>query len=160
MPIFVKDKSKLVFIHIPKCAGSTITNTFEINGYKVIFNMSGLPIQDYLEASPQHLLGEQLKNLVDYEKVDSVFTIVRNPYERLISEYKWTNRKLNFDNYPNFNDWVSESIDKAIEISNYSDNHFRTMSEFIKDINNCKIFKYEDGVEKVFEEYISQNMEF
>ena len=37
MPIFTRNGRHILFIHIPKCAGSSIENAFKMNGYSISY---------------------------------------------------------------------------------------------------------------------------
>ena len=71
----ISDKHKLIFIHIPKCAGCSIEK---------IFNSSMMDHQTALEIKSKHA-----------EKWNSYFkfTIVRNTWERLVSIYHFRKEK-------------------------------------------------------------------
>jgi|CryBogDrversion2_2_1035213.scaffolds.fasta_scaffold35579_2 hypothetical protein len=85
----VSHKYKIIFIHIPKCGGTTIDHLLDIIDY-----------------SDQHYTLLQLKNKLNpdifngYKKI----TVVRNPYTRLLSEYVFrsrfiTRQPLTFEQY-------------------------------------------------------------
>ena len=66
----IDHKHKFIFVHIPKTAGSSIGNLFQ-PGY----------------GGPQiHKETYDLNLYADYYK----FTFVRNPWDRWVSEYKWS----------------------------------------------------------------------
>ena len=83
MPI--SHKYKLIFIHIPKCAGISIWHALDLT----------LSEDNLISVTPpilQHLLPKQLKGkYIDKKTWDaySKFTIIRNPYDRIISDYFW-----------------------------------------------------------------------
>ena len=84
MPLF--REQKVLFIHIPKTAGMSITETL---------NQSfGLPEYDdvnYEKIAEQHYL---LRDLEEKEALDDyfIFSIVRNPWDRMVSEFEWRKR--------------------------------------------------------------------
>ena len=79
---------KLIYIHIPKTGGTTIEDYMErINkpiikgGYGVLRKIvyQHFDYKDYIKFFGNDLFDEFKK-----------FSIVRNPYSRIISEYYWT----------------------------------------------------------------------
>ena len=154
MPIFNKGEKNILFIHIPKCGGSSICDSFKNLGYNVILEMKGLPIQSSLISSPQHLTSRQLLSIIDFNNIDEIFTIVRNPFERIKSEYKWAHRTCkNIEDFEDYEKWVFNSLDSAEKNKSFNDNHFLPMHEFISELNVCKIFKFEAGINHVLEFY-------
>ena len=133
MPIFNK---KLVFVHIPKCAGTSMQQIllkkyghnflaklnlndkkfikllrfriliylFEIfyifynliYGRKVLLRMDK-DLGSYEHATMQEILDNPY---IKVKKEDTLsFTIVRNPYSRLVSLYNYTKPKCNFSDF-------------------------------------------------------------
>ncbi len=97
MPI--NTDKKLLFIHIPKCSGSYITKLFNL--YNEILYTSGPPYDcKILGRTLQHYPISYITDTINTynimnnkkENIDLskyyIFTIVRNPYTRFISEYK------------------------------------------------------------------------
>jgi hypothetical protein len=116
------DLYKVNFIHIPKTAGTTIekyigTATLE-EGWQNCYD------------SPQHRFASE------YPKNNYfTFTVVRNPYDRIISEYHWRN--------------VDEDVNDFVERAIYTadnpewDRHILPQSNFV-DVDGVKVFKYEN----------------
>lgn len=71
----VDHKNKWVFLHIPKCAGTSIGVTLNKH-YDLLWNYDGFKIHH--DDLTQKILKEYF-----------VFTIVRNPWDRLYSQYKF-----------------------------------------------------------------------
>lgn len=71
-------------MHIPKTAGTTIEEYLEIQPTKEYLYSASVPVL-------QHLPPPALKEILDKEIVNSYFkfTIVRNPYERIVSDFIW-----------------------------------------------------------------------
>ena len=86
MPLF--QKSKICFIHIPKCGGTTFTTAMRSKLKDIVsfYNNSFKPSSNK-EHSPQHSTYLELKNIIpdDYRVIASI----RDPYERFLSEYRW-----------------------------------------------------------------------
>ena len=80
---------KLCFIHIPKTAGSSVEKMLGWSGEKHLIGK----INPKYNVCPQHLYWQELQQevpeVVDYIK----FSIVRNPYDRLVSEYHYAKQR-------------------------------------------------------------------
>ena len=156
MTLFIKNKESLLFLHVPKCGGSSIEKLFRDNGYSSALEMRGLPPQECLTASPQHQTSQNLKSIVNMEKVNDILIMVRNPYKRIISEFNWQFRNLEQNEKPEINSWIKASLEEASNNLSYSDNHFRPSIHFIEANLPCKVFKLEDGIEFVAEYFIRE----
>lgn len=99
MPITHKYKS--IFVHIPKTGGTSIEKILNIplldNNYlrsHTIFNINNV------EYAPQHFTSKILKEhdlVKPYWNTYFKFSIVRHPYNRVLSEYFWNTKSNNFD---------------------------------------------------------------
>lgn len=159
MPIFKKGGRNILYIHIPKCGGTSITEAFRDMGYTVLLHIGGLPPQEALVASPQHLTCADLKSIIRLDEIDEIFTVVRNPYSRLFSEYKWATRGMTVSSdIPPFDQWSVEQIAMAKNDPNHADNHIRPMVDFISLDVPCKIFYYESGLNAIAEFYSEEHL--
>lgn len=146
MPVFSKDKINILFLHIPKSAGSTIEKIADDLGWEESFSIRGKPLKKikYCKASLQHLHVQPLESILDFEHFDSIFTVVRNPFSRFKSEYYWQRNQgiteLSVD------DWVSDTFEKYQANSYIYDNHIRPQVEFIpSSTHQPQVFKLEEG---------------
>lgn len=144
MPIFNNEAGrKLLFIHIPKTGGTSIeswlSSQLEIGFYSTI-------IPSFMKCSPQHLMVDDYEYFFN-EPFSDIFSIVRDPYDRLESEYFFKTRSLQKELKPKFNPWLRLHLKKTIANPYHFDNHFRPQTEFLNE--EMKIFKYEDGFEKI-----------
>lgn len=145
----------LLFIHIPKTGGTIIetciSKQFEQNLYSNFPNHILDP--PYNMASLQHQFYQTIYNYkktltVDFENVKT-FSVVRNPYDRIISDMLWLKLiKLNFTA-----DQVFSVIKYNYLHRNDLDNHNVPQYRFVTDENNqlipsIKIFKCETLNEK------------
>jgi hypothetical protein len=73
MPAAYLDRYKIAFIHIPKCAGTSVNKWLE-----------QFQIPERISAHPT------LESLKRTREIDFSFTIVRNPWDRLVSFYHFT----------------------------------------------------------------------
>ena len=163
----ISHEHKCIFIHISKCAGSSIETAFGIdvrnNGDSNHENLFGWSDTDkiYLQhATPQQLfnngyVSEKLWN--DYYK----FVIVRNPWSRAYSDYVWLKSDSKISG--SFKDFLMKKGD-YFQIMNFCDRQYRgdhlkkQIDYFFLDgkrINyNCVIRfeKLQDGLNKVIKD--------
>ena len=151
MPILIKDDISLLYLHVPKCGGSSIVDTFKESSYKATLEMRGLPPQQCLYSSPQHQTCSALKELIRCEKLSDIFIVTRSPYDRLKSEFNWQFRDTPQEARPCYSAWVVESLHAAKQDMHYMDNHFRPAIDYLDPDLPTKIFRLEDGLEAVIE---------
>ena len=89
---FGQKSENLVFLHIPKNAGTTIEDIGKENGYNWgrfdKKNLKNIPFNQncsYWHAPPKNLSK-------DYYNINPSFTVVRNPYDRIVSEYNYIHK--------------------------------------------------------------------
>lgn len=98
MPYFCNENVNLLFIHIPKTGGTSVEKYFS-NKYKIDLNQDSLYYSGKVVPSGttsnnisfQHQLYSMIVKHNDFFKVNftpdiKIITIVRNPYERLVSD--------------------------------------------------------------------------
>ena len=146
MPIFTspcKNKN-ILFLHIPKCGGSSVEDFFKLNGFTIdFFSPNTKSYIKHFKCTPQHMHSSMLEEIFKLKSFDYIFAIVRNPIKRIISEYLWQVSLPIAQN--GIDDWYKK-VRKLYKINNfYADNHLRPASEFI--IQNTNIFKLEKGLD-------------
>ena len=144
MPIFDTPKGKVLFIHIPKTGGSTISSELKLHHQVGMITSSPLP---GYHCTPQHLHAGPLRELFQPEAPAYVFTVVRHPVDRIRSEYDWNQRKRSIK-MP-FWLWLRKKLFQARSSPYLDDNHFRAQEEFL--CLNTEVFRLEDGLDKVFQ---------
>ena len=103
MPI----KNNILFIHIPKTGGTSIERLFDMVPVK-----SKIPCKESLYGSItiddklyelQHLTYSEADKMIDIDGAYS-FAFVRNPFDRIVSEYEWLGKKYfsQFEDYCRF----------------------------------------------------------
>lgn len=157
MTLLIGKNSSILFLHVPKCGGSSIVEMFSDNGYSPQLQIRGLPPQECLLASPQHQTCENLRAFIRLELLTDIFILVRNPYTRIKSEFNWIFRDTPTDHRPDFSQWILDSLALASEDRSYSDNHFRPAIDFMDTSAPAKIFRLEDGIEFAIEFFLHEH---
>lgn len=113
MPISYKHKFK--FIHIPKTGGSSIERVFDLQHKKNLFQPRFTNEIEGCHFAPQHFTHALINHFEPTCKDFFSFTIVRNPYNRTISEYFYINKNFEGKKIDNFNEkdfshWIDTSL--------------------------------------------------
>ena len=144
----VSHKHKFIFLHIPKCAGTSIGET--LNSYfDEYWNYSGFKIHH------DDLTKKMLKEYF-------VFSIVRNPWDRLFSQYKfrpWLNCDPFEDTAYNLEEKFESAYNKSVRnipehINPKLDNAFNRANwfdEFVHIPSQVEFLngKYNDNMKKI-----------
>jgi hypothetical protein len=176
-------KRKFIFLHIPKCAGTSIGNFF-INEFQYkndelsLYKDFNYFTYDSHRIHFDNLNEEILQNYF-------VFTIVRHPYTRFVSEYKY-NEELNIDDFDyyceNFQqiwdkkygklkdfNWLHSHNIQRISDGVYNNIHRISQTDYLKGTYSDsihkiryidKIIKFEnlnEGIQEVFQYLNLQN---
>lgn len=163
MPI--NSNHKIIFIHVPKTGGTSIEQILEMMSpdafltYKPSRNTySLLPLDKFtsdeyrLCASKnlQHFTLRELQKVLDpqiYKEYKKI-SVVRNPYERLVSEFAYSQKTIN--RHHNFDMFVKKNLAHPQYLRNWLfDGHLETQTSFlINEENNFnsidKIYRYEN----------------
>lgn len=135
LSVFSRNKENfLEFVHIPKTAGTTIENI--ANEKNIKWGRMKPSHRDYLKPDHPnctywHLPPKYFYNDSHYHKDnDGTFCVIRDPFDRIVSEYKYKN---GFSNDPkHMNDWIKEHlIPKYTKGGNNC--HFLPQYEFVYD---------------------------
>jgi hypothetical protein len=155
MTILSKDGHTILFLHIPKCGGSSVVETFRAAGYETELEIRGKPIRSFMRTTPQHLTCSDLRSMVRFDQIDRVFAVVRHPVDRLLSEYRWTHRESEPGSIPDVNKWLSDNLAIATDDITYQDNHFRPMVDFFEPGIPVEIFPIEHSLNAICSYYLS-----
>ena len=158
MPIFSKNNKNILFVHIPKSGGSSFCSLMLKTYWQETFIIRNKEIKSlyYLKCSPQHYHREILEQIFNLEKFEKKITIVRNPFERIKSEYYWQlkTKIINKGTHPK--EWFTNILLNYKSNNFIFDNHIRFQSEFITD--DIKIFKLEeDGIQNALNYALDNN---
>ncbi len=143
MPILSFDGKTVLFIHVPKTGGRAIEQHFKEHGDVSFERTLGRELG--LRCVPMHFHGALLESLFHPSLFDHVFMVVRNPIDRVVSDYRYLVRRRQLaGNPPNFSRWLRYRLFRASRNPYYMDNHFRPQWEF--ECFNASVYRFEDGL--------------
>ncbi len=171
----VLSKEKLIYIHIPKTGGISIEefiqnvygykrNTFLLNhGFGVYnsYNNGMRTIYPHMHYPLPHVIQELSKSKIEVDNTWNIFSIVRNPYDKLLSamfydeklplKYNYFTLPINQRSYY-LDSMLEEYIDSDTNF-NYHSNHTYPQYLFFENIDlKYKIFKFEVGLKNILTE--------
>ncbi len=150
MPILVRKEKSVLFVHIPKCGGSSFLKAMNQRGWLELLSIRGLHANQlkFMRCSPQHLHADLLNQLIKPQAFDHIVTLVREPKSRLISEYCW--QKIQGMTALQPEKWIEQTFTEFQKDRFLDDNHIRPQSDFV--LSSTQIFKLEeDGIRKALE---------
>ncbi|MCV2890893.1 sulfotransferase family protein [Ruegeria aquimaris] len=150
MPIIRTGRGIYWFVHVPKCAGTTVEEYLVRRfGRKNMGFYDPRHIVDsgmrWTRSSPQHVHAEAMSRLFPDGFLDGVFTVVRDPSERIRSVFLYqrdVERSIGADT--GFEDWLNDLVDRRRTDPYYLDNHPRPMVDFVPE--EATVFRLEDGL--------------
>ncbi|WEG07907.1 sulfotransferase family 2 domain-containing protein [Microbacterium horticulturae] len=152
MPVFRKNGKNILFIHVPKCGGTSIENAFRDSGYvtEYLDRKLGQKSMNHLRTcSPQHMHAAQLEEIFRLDRFDLVFMVVRDPVARFRSEYVYKHRKEKTVSRRGdvVSAWARKQF-RAYESNPYVlDNHLRPQHEFW--MPAARVYRLEDGIDEM-----------
>jgi hypothetical protein len=144
MPFIAHNGRTLLYIHVPKTGGGTVEGWMKTIA-PVRFHSVGIP--PALRCTPQHLRMADFRSLFGGGFFDHVVMSVRNPYDRIASEYRMRaviGGKGFWRAFPSFSMWLEQSLADAARNPYHLDNHLRPQWEFHG--SGVEVLRYEDGV--------------
>ena len=145
MPFIQHDNRRVLFVHIPKTAGTSVLSWLE--GIAPLhMRTTGQPAA--LKCTPQHLRMSDITALFGEGYFDYAFAISRNPYTRMESEYRMQVEAQGFfKRPPAFSLWLENHLRRASQDMWHKDNHFRPQWDFIG--SSVDVFRLEDGLDQI-----------
>jgi hypothetical protein len=143
MSVFIRDNLRVLYVHVPKTGGTAIEFFFEKNGFAASFVDRGGEgsIVPMMKCSPQHLHAEQLQSIFNLGRFSYSFMTVRNPVDRLLSEYRM--RAVMQKSIEDVDTWIGNTLDAYPKNTFLIDNHIRPQVEFW--FTGCDVYKHEAG---------------
>ena len=142
-------KTNVLFIHIPKTAGQSMTRYFlSLEGKKwkhrkrvfVTDNEDPVFIPQTAHFTLEDYRAYPYMNVANWVKKAYKFSIVRNPYDRLWSEYKWRKRRPKWDKFctKDFLMSVKEDVQDPIRAR-----HLLPQSDFFSPEDDVNVLRFE-----------------
>ncbi len=148
MPLFEINGRRILFIHVPKNAGTSITGLLSRYSAPRLDGKLRLYGKTF---RPRHLHGELLEQILHPGMVDYAFMVVRDPVARMVSEYFYQRRpgtsELRWQRFTGFDAWLDYSLWRSSADPGYWENHFRPQSAFA--CFGCEVFRLEDGMSAI-----------
>lgn len=152
----ISHSHKCIFIHISKCAGSSIETAFGVDvsdntkkNNKNLFGWNEELKMHLQHATPCELLQNNLIEKGIWESYYK-FIIVRNPWDRFYSDYSWMSREQDIiDSFYNYINAKGE-FEKVLTQKNilYRGDHLKSQMEYFfyegKKINYNRVIHFED----------------
>jgi hypothetical protein len=154
MPLYLNEEQAVTFFHIPKTAGTTIESWLEDSGKYQQLLFSQYKLEDIL-VTPQHLGYETVSKLTNGVKrpFSYKFAIVRNPFDRLVSEFFYRIKlgSISLGENPEllFSSWLIHNLTKYKKKPEVLDNHLRPQTYYVN--HDVEVFKFEDGIQNVLD---------
>lgn len=144
MPFIHHDGRALLYLHVPKTGGSTIEDWLRTIA-PLRFHSVGTP--QPMKCTPQHLRMNDFRELFGADYFDHVVMTVRNPYDRIASEYRMR-AMLAGETFwkaaPSFSLWLEQTLEAAAKNPFHLGNHLRPQWQFLGD--GVEVLKYETGL--------------
>lgn len=138
-------KYKCIFIHIPKTAGTSLGRTIFENRDPSVSHVDAF----YYEVFEPQLFREYFK-----------FTFVRNPWDRLVSNYNYflkqpsqLREKQFLDTFENFDHFANALEKPEVEQKMFTMYHFRPQYQFICDLKRNLVVDYLGYFETINEDF-------
>lgn len=154
MPVFLRDQTSLLFMHVPKTGGTSIEQHFRGAGFHIYFRATRKtenPDRFRLRrCAPQHYHAAVVREILRIKQFDARFMIVRDPVARFRSEYAMVHLKHPEHADPGRIDpaeveaWAEKMLAVYKKNSYVRDNHLRPQHEF--ELPGTLVYRLEDGL--------------
>lgn len=145
MPLFTKDGRHVLFVHIPKTGGTSMERHLIKAGWSMSHHDGkvGRGRPNYVrQCSPQHMHAAVLRTILRVDRLDAVFTVVRDPVARFRSEFVHRGRGLTLG-ADDVEAWATKAFAQFEKDPFVYDNHIRPQVEFL--IGGSRVYRLEDG---------------
>jgi len=143
VPLLLRDNHAILFVHVPKTAGTSIYRWFQKNGWSRLDYDDDAASNWLRRLPPQHYHAEILRNIYRIEHFDAILQVSRHPVSRLISEFRYRMRNKRYPlSVPRFVRWWDEKKQLYLQNPCESDNHLRPQHEFL--LPGARVMRLED----------------
>jgi len=149
----LKDGRSVLFIHVPKNAGTTIEQLFTTSGWEMRYRSTRRGDPDefpLLRVSPQHYHGALLTEVFNLVRFDVVFLIARDPVSRFRSEFAMRHKHLrHLDTVESeiVDEWAARFLSRYATNHHAHDNHVRPQVDFL--VPGAEVYRLEDGMDSI-----------
>lgn len=151
MPVFRVAGARVLFVHVPKSAGTSLEQMLAAHPACEAQGMYEHGPDNLMLAvgrcSPQHLQADLLQRLLRVEAFDLVFTVVRDPVGRLLSEHAMQRVKRQ-DTESAFGPWYARMQQLRQQDPFAMDNHLRPAWEFL--LSSSTVYSYAAGLPAIW----------
>ena len=143
----------MLFVHIPKAAGSTIERVFKRSGWKMDLYETWKThprLMAVRRCSPQHYHAAVLQELLALDRFDATFTVTREPISRFRSEYLMRNHLDPRVDAGSLDDWAARVLASREQDPYTLDNHLRPQHEFL--VPGACVYRLEQGVDEIIKD--------
>lgn len=163
MSLVISKKNKLIFFHIPKNAGTSVSSALLKNEnyyypwvitskilrkFKKTDNFFFDNFQKKIHLFTSHETVKKIEENISTEIFDNFFkfAVVRNPYSRFVSRYNYLKLTNNLKEY-NFTEFLENHVKKSL----ITDKQYKFLLNKNKKIGVNKILKFENINEEIFQ---------
>jgi hypothetical protein len=148
MPLFRINNKIIFFVHVPKTGGSSIESFFSRFGRLALLTTDD---HSWPKNNAQHMTASVYSRILPRSFYDYGFTIVRNPFDRIVSEYRMRckNQGTRGRRIKEFPEWVEGIFSRYRRNQYILDNHIRPQIDFRSD--GIEVFMLEHGLAKALE---------
>jgi len=148
-PFYMKGRDDVIFVHIPKTAGTSIRHSYEINRPRGYLNDP---------AFVKHLTTREIISFIGDDHFEACFSFafVRNPWERFYSWYRFVYRKNRngmADRKMTFEAFVDDCFSKSDYVYGGSPAFLKSQLYWLSDDQNNVRVKYIGRYERLAQDY-------
>ncbi len=152
MPILKAFDRVIFFAHVPECGGTAVERYLRARFGSVAFlddHFDAVPgSRHWTRTSAQHIPVDILDRLFPADFFDATFAVVRQPVDRLVSEYHFLRDHLRrIGPEESFSDWIRHLERALAENPWVHDNHVRPMVDLVP--KGATVFRLEAGLDKL-----------
>ncbi len=160
MPIYKFGEKLIYFSHVPKAGGTTIERYLgELADHEMMKSTDRRVFrgrQSILNLPPQHITAQQAEDLFSCGAFHGIFVMVRDPVERMISEYRFRKPWGGIHGQLSFPRWVRTMLPASRKEPYLLDGHFIPQTEFL--VEGASVFRLENGTEPL-RAWLSERLE-
>ena len=146
----INNSKNFIFVHVPKAAGTSVTNALSKYTTYRDLEIGGTHFGEQIQPAykkrfglGKHTPASGIRSIIGQEVWQNMFTfsIVRNPYDRVVSTYRFLNKwegtpekiKIELQKFKNINDYI---LSDMWEESDGPDFIFKPQTFWLTDVND------------------------